>query len=206
MRSEPSRLVEQLAEMGIPRGPILDAVSTVPRTHFVPTEQKRYAWENRPLPIGAEQTISQPYTVARMLELAAIRRSSRVLEVGCGSGYAAALIAQLTGEGGTVVAIEILPSLAARAEQALAGLGIGQVRVITGDGKKGFLPCAPYASIIVSAQAAEIPGALLEQLDEDGTLVMPLGIGGTSNMTRICRRGTVFETTQHGPYSFVPLV
>ena len=172
----------------------------------MPKEQKRYAWENRPLPIGAGQTISQPYTVARMLELAAIRPSSRVLEVGCGSGYAAALIARLTGEAGTVVAMEILSSLAVRAEQTLAGLGLGQVRVITGDGKRGFTPCAPYNSIIVSAQAVEIPALLLEQLSEGGALVMPLGTRGTSVMTRIVRRGAVFETTQHGLFSFVPLV
>lgn len=206
MASDPARLVVELQEMGIPRGPILDAVRYVPRPAFVPPAERKHSWENRPLPIGSGQTISQPYTVAYMLQLAGVGSSGRVLEVGCGSGYAAALMAYVVGDMGTVTALEIVPRLAVQAAETLRKIGLARVQVIQGDGRHGYPPRAPYDSIIVSAQAPEVPPALLEQLAEGGSLVMPVGEGGASSMTRIVHRKGGFERTHHGPYAFVPLV
>lgn len=207
MKSNPARLVLELQESGINRGPILDAIRYVPRSLFLPREQRIHAWDNRPLPIGAGQSISQPYTVARMLELAGVSASGRVLEIGCGCGWAAALMAYVVGDFGSVTAVEIIPSLASQAAATLRDLGLSRIQVIQGDGRHGYPPRAPYDSIIVSAQAGSIPENLPGQLAPGGCLVMPVGDQGhTSVMTRVERRGETFETTHHGPYAFVPLV
>ncbi len=206
MKMEPAQLIAELSEMGISRGPILDAVRYVPRSAFVPKEQIKHAWENRPLPIGSGQTISQPYTVARMLELASVSSGERVLEVGGGSGYAAALIAYVVGDLGSVTIVEILPDLAARARETLRRIGLKSVMVVEGDGRKGHPPRSPYDAIIVSAQARQIPPELLEQLAEGGSLVMPVAENDVASLTRVVRRGERFVTTRHGAYAFVPLV
>ena len=206
MASNPAQLVMELNEMGIPRGPILDAIRYVPRSAFVPLEQKKHAWENRPLPIGEGQTISQPYTVARMLELANVRADGRVLEVGCGSGYAAALIAYVVGDQGAVTAIEMISSLAATAVDSLRSIGLMNVQIIHGDGRRGCESRAPFDSIVVSAQAPEVPPPLLDQLAEGGSLVMPVKENGDATMTRIVRKKNGFITTRHGAFAFVPLV
>lgn len=206
MASNPTQLVMELQEMGIPRGPILDAVRYVPRPAFVPPEKRDQAWGNHPLPIGAGQTISQPYTVAHMLHLAEVQSSGRVLEIGGGSGYAAALIAYVVGDMGAVTTMEILPVLAARAAETLRKIGLARVHVIQGDGRHGYPPRSPYDSIIVSAQTDEVPPALIEQLAPGGRLVIPLGTGGTSTMTKFVRGGENLERTRHGPYAFVPLI
>lgn len=206
MGSNPAELVMELSEMGISRGPILDAVRYVPRPVFVPPDYKKQAWENRPLPIGSGQTISQPYTVARMLELANVHSDGKVLEVGCGSGYAAALAAYVVGDMGAVTAIEAIAPLAVQAAETLRKIGLAKILVVQGDGKTGHPPRAPYDSIIVSAQSPEIPESLLEQLDDGGSLVMPVGTSKNATMTRVVRRKDELTTTHHGAFAFVPLL
>jgi protein-L-isoaspartate(D-aspartate) O-methyltransferase len=205
MTSNSARLVSELNEQGIPRGPILDAIRYVPRNAFVPRDKKQHAWENRALSIGADQTISQPYTVARMLQLCGVGSGDRVLEVGGGSGYAAALLAYVVGDMGSVTTIEVIPSLAAQAAATLRAIGLTKVLVIQGDGRGGYPPRAPFDRILVSAQAAEIPPDLLEQLREGGTLVMPVEEGADAYMTRVVREQGEYTRTRHGLFAFVPL-
>lgn len=207
MTANSARLVSELNEQGIPRGPILDAIRYVPRNIFVPRDKRQYAWENRALSIGSGQTISQPYTVARMMQLSGVSSGDRVLEVGGGSGYAAALLAYVVGDMGSVTTIEVLPSLATRAAETLRAIGLTKVLVIQGDGRVGYPPRAPFDRILVSAQAEEVPSELLAQLREGGVLVMPVEEEGDAVMTRVVReQGEGFTRTRHGLFAFVRLL
>src|ERR1700736_2248641 len=158
------RMVEyQLRARGINDERVLDAMLRVPRHEFAPEPYRDQANEDHPLPIGEGQTISQPYIVARMLEALTLSRNGKVLEVGTGSGYVTALLAELAAQ---VFSVERHAVLADAARDLLGRMGYTNVRAIVGDGSQGFADCAPYDAIIVSAAAAAVPRALLEQLAE----------------------------------------
>jgi protein-L-isoaspartate(D-aspartate) O-methyltransferase len=175
---------------------------TVPRDEFVPAPERAHAYEDRPLPIGHGQTISQPYIVAFMSEAAAVRPGERVLEVGTGSGYQAAVLAEL---GGDVYSIEIVAPLAATAREALARAGYGRVHLRVGDGHRGWPDAAPFDAILVTAAADRVPPALLAQLAPDGRLVIP--VGDLYQELEVHRRTPDgIEVERVLPVRFVPLV
>jgi protein-L-isoaspartate(D-aspartate) O-methyltransferase len=197
----PDRLLRTLARH-VHDERVLEAVRTLPREAFVPPELRAEAWENIPLPIGAEQTISQPLVVARMLELLALDGSERVLDVGTGSGYHAALLAKLADH---VWSIEVHAELSARAGAALAGLGIDNVTLLVGDGAGGWPPAAPYDAINVAAAAADdVPQALVDQLAPGGRLVGPVE-RGDQHLVLLRRRDGTLERTRLERVRFVPL-
>src|SRR5688572_18261966 len=192
------------AGTGNPNARVLDAVRRVPRHEFVPPELASRAYENRPLPIGSGQTISQPYIVALMTDLARVRKGARVLEVGTGSGYQAAILADM---GASVFTIEIVPSLAKSAGERLASLGYRDVEVITGDGYAGIPSRAPFDAILVTAGASHVPPALVRQLRAGGRIVIPVGDPmGYQELTVVEKAadGTV-STRRVLPVRFVPL-
>ena len=167
------RMVERdLSGRGIKDQRVLEVMSRVPRHLFVPRVHQSQAYQDHPLPIGEGQTISQPYVVALMSELLMLKGTERVLEVGTGSGYQAAVLSRLARQ---VYTIEIIPSLAKGAKERLERLGYSNVQVKTGDGFFGWKEKGPYDGIVVTASAKEIPGPLWSQLQEGGRLVMPLG-------------------------------
>ncbi len=200
-----ARLVERLHQEGIPRGIVLDAIRYVPRERFVPDESRDVAWENRPVEIGEGQTISQPYTVAYMLQLAEIGPAQRVMEVGSGSGYVTALLSYVVGDPGLVTGIEHNDHLFQEAERRLTELGLEAVHLVRGDGKRGCAQRAPYDAIIVSAQTDHVPSPLLDQLSPGGRLVVPVDVGSYAAMTRIERTESGFDRTRHGAFQFVQL-
>ena len=163
----------QIRRRGVRNQKVLDAMRRVPREEFVPEEYRSHAYDDDPLPIGLAQTISQPYMVALMAECLVLGGEERVLEVGCGSGYAAAVLGLLASE---VITVEVLPELAERARQTLERTGYaGNVLVICGDGSLGYAARAPYRGITVAAGAPDVPAALIAQLAEGGRLVIPVG-------------------------------
>ena len=166
------RATYRTAATGKPDEGVLQAMGSVRRHDFVPPELAGAAYDNRPLPIGSGQTISQPYIVALMTDLARVKKGDRVLEVGTGSGYQAAILAAM---GATVHTIEIVPALAQTARERLARLGYREVFVVTGDGYEGIPAHAPYDSILVTAGAAHVPPALVKQLKPGGRIVIPVG-------------------------------
>ena len=166
------RMLAQLRTNGIRDVAVLEAFSTVPREVFVSSEFENRAYDNAPLPIGNQQTISQPYIVALMTEALHLKPTDRVLEVGTGSGYAAAILAEIAEE---VFTIERFQSLADGADAQLRKLGYNNVHVLHGDGTQGWPKGAPYQAIIVAAGGPDLPQALIEQLSIGGRLVMPVG-------------------------------
>lgn len=162
----------QLRDRGIRDERVLRAMASVPRHEFVSESLRHAAYEDHPLPIGEEQTISQPFIVALMLQALLLEPNCKVLEIGTGCGYQTALLCQLVAE---VFSMERHAALARAAEGNLARLGCQNVRIVVGDGKRGLPDCAPYDAIIVSAAASQIPPALLEQLAEAGRMVIPVG-------------------------------
>jgi protein-L-isoaspartate(D-aspartate) O-methyltransferase len=179
-------------------------MSQFPRDLLVPPALAQQAYDDNPLPIGHGVTISQPYIVALMTQAARIKPGQRVLEVGTGSGYQAAVLATLTGQ---VYSIELTPELAQSAGERLARLGYKQVQVKSGDGYLGWPEFAPFDAIIVTAAAPEIPVALKEQLKDGGRLVIPVGpTFGPQNLLRLTRQGTTFQEEMLSPVAFVPLV
>ena len=163
---------EQLRGRDIRDERVLTAMASVPRELFVPEAERSRAYDDAALPIGLGQTISQPYIVAKICEVLAVRPGERVLDVGTGSGYQAAVLAELGAE---VVTIERIPELTERARQALAGAGHGDVDVRVGDGTLGVPDRAPFAAIAVAAAAPDVPQALYDQLEPRGRLVLPVG-------------------------------
>jgi protein-L-isoaspartate(D-aspartate) O-methyltransferase len=182
---------------------VMEAVASVPRERFVPPELRSEAWENAPLPIPAGQTISQPLVVARMCELLELTPTDRVLDVGTGSGYHAALLARLAAH---VWSIERHPDLSEYARANLAAAGIGNVTLVVGDGSLGLPEQAPFDAVNVAAAAWErVPSALEEQLVVGGRLVAPVD-GGGQRLVRVRRLEDGFERRWLEPVRFVPLV
>jgi protein-L-isoaspartate(D-aspartate) O-methyltransferase len=192
---------EQLIPRGITDKAVLAAMRTVPRHQFVPAEMAPYAYNDRALPIGFDQTISQPAVVARMTELAAVRKGQRVLEIGTGSGYQAAVLAALGAE---VYTIEIVEQLGKRAATDLARLGYGGVKTRIGDGYQGWPEAAPFDAIIVTAAPAQVPEPLKKQLKRGGRLVIPVG-DANQELTLITRTDEGYSERRVLPVSFVPM-
>jgi len=193
----------QLRSRGIRDERVLEAMLHVPRHEFVPPSLQADAYADMPLPIGSGQTISQPYIVAAMLEALQIHPSDRVLEIGTGSGYMTALLAVLAAQ---VVSIERHAELAERARAVLARLGYQNVQIVVGDGSQGYPPAAPYDRIIASAAAPSIPTALLEQLNEGGRMVIPVGPPHTQQLQLVRKINGQMEMTPLDPCRFVPMI
>ncbi len=193
---------EQLRGRDIYDPRVLAAMQAVPRHLFISPEYAVHAYADSPLPIGNEQTISQPYIVALMTQLLNLQGSERVLEIGTGSGYQAAILAYLAGE---VYTVERIAPLARRAEATLRQLGFKNVHFHIGDGTRGWAEYAPYDRIIVTAAAPQVPHALLEQLVDGGLLVIPVGGRGNQTLQRIQRKGQDYESEIIVPVAFVPL-
>lgn len=194
-------VAEQIQARGIRDARILQTFLTVPRHCFVPPEQVAHAYEDTPLPIGDQQTISQPYIVAFMTQAAGIPPGGTVLEIGTGSGYQTAILSYLASE---VYSVEIIPALAHQAQQTLQSLQYGNIHLFQGNGYHGLPTTAPYNAILVTAAPPEVPPALLEQLAPQGRLVIPVGDRAQVLM--------VFQKTSTGilrtstlPVRFVPM-
>jgi protein-L-isoaspartate(D-aspartate) O-methyltransferase len=197
------RMVERhLRRRGIRDERVLEAMGRLPRERFVPAHNRAYAYGDHALVIGEGQTISQPYIVALTSAAAAVQPGERVLDVGTGSGYQAAVLAAM---GAQVWSIERIPALARGAAAVLDALGL-DVTVVVGDGSLGLPAHAPYDVIIVAARAPEPPPALLAQLAEGGRLVVPAGDGDAQTLWRITRHGDRFERESLGGVRFVPLI
>jgi protein-L-isoaspartate(D-aspartate) O-methyltransferase len=194
---------DQLRSRGISDPRVLDAMLRVPRHEFVSPEQRAQAYEDHPLPIGEGQTISQPYVVALMLEALQLAPDDKVLEVGAGSGYATALLAELAAQ---VYAIERHDVLAVSARDVLARLGYNNVRVLTGDGSLGLPAVAPFDAILVSAAAPDLPSALIAQLREGGRMIVPVGTGDSQQLQFIRIVNGQPVITQREAVRFVPLI
>ena len=199
-----TRMVEdQIKARGIKDAAVLAAMARVPRHLFVPEEVQPFAYEDRPLPIGRDQTISQPYIVAYMTETLRVNPTDTVLEIGTGSGYQAAVLSGLVRE---VLSIEIVPELADRARRVLADNGYRNVQVRTGDGYRGWPERAPFERIIVTAAPPQIPKALVDQLAVGGRMVVPVGTA-LQEIVILTKRadGSVSEERTIG-VRFVPMV
>lgn len=197
-------LVEYLrASVGVRDERVLEAIAAIPREVFVPPSLFPQAYEDYPLEIGEGQTISQPSVVARMLELAATTERDRVLEIGAGSGYQAAVLARMAR---FVFSVERLPRLAEGARARLRQLGFRNVSIQVMDGTLGWRAQAPFDAIVVAAAAPAVPQALKEQLVDGGRLVIPVGDLRRQELHLYTRRGDGFEQSAHGPATFVPLV
>lgn len=202
-REERVRLVRRhIASQGIEDPEVLEAMRSVPRHRFIPESYAEQAYANRPLPIGHGQTISQPYVVAYMTELVRPDASDRVLEVGTGSGYQAAVLAEIVDE---VYTIEIIPKLAGTARERLRRLGYDNVHVKQADGYFGWDEHAPYDAIVVTAAAEHIPPPLMEQLKDGGRMVIPVGSPFRTQMLMLIEKdGDEISTRSLAPVRFVP--
>jgi protein-L-isoaspartate(D-aspartate) O-methyltransferase len=192
----------QLRARGISDPRVLRAMGSVPREKFVPKELRNSAYDDHPLPIGYGQTISQPFIVAFMTEQLQPKKNQRVLEIGTGSGYQAAVLSDLVAE---VDTIEIVRPLAQRAEAVLRELGYKNVHVKAGDGYKGWPEHAPFDAIIVTAAPDHVPPPLVEQLKEGGRMVIPVGQSGWQKLYLLEKQGGQIRQTAVIPVKFVPL-
>lgn len=193
---------EQIVARGVKDERVLKAMREVPRHELVPVEVRRLAYTDRPLPIGNGQTISQPYIVAFMTEKLAPRPTDRVLEVGTGSGYQAAVLAKLVAE---VFTIEIVESLATRATEDLRRLGFGNVHVKAGDGYQGWAEHAPFDAVIVTCAPDHVPQPLVDQLKEGGRMIIPVGEAGVQELVLLEKRSGKVERRAVLPVRFVPM-
>jgi protein-L-isoaspartate(D-aspartate) O-methyltransferase len=198
------RMAEQIRDRGVTDPAVLAAVETVPRHLFVPADERAKAYADQPLPIGSGQTISQPYIVALMTSLLELKPGARVLEVGTGSGYQAAVLSGLSGE---VYTIEILKPLAERARRTLADLGYRNIHLRVGDGFQGWPEEAPFDGIVVTAAPPSVPDPLLRQLKVGGRLVIPVGDrNALQNLLVFTRRADGgFDRASVLPVRFVPM-
>ncbi len=195
---------EQLVVRGISDPHVLAAMGAVPRHRFVPPELVTHAYGDGPLPIGHGQTISQPYVVAVMTQLARAAPGQRALEVGCGCGYQAAVLAEIVDQ---VYGIELVPELAAAAAQRLRELGVEGVQVRQGDGWNGWPEAAPFDVVLVACAAAQVPPPLVEQLAPGGRLVMPVGGRGVQYLTVVEKRSDgASDEHRYDAVAFVPLL
>jgi protein-L-isoaspartate(D-aspartate) O-methyltransferase len=193
----------QLRKRGISDERVLSAMESVPRHEFVPVELRERAYEDAPLPIGGGQTISQPYIVARMTEALRVQPTDKVLEVGTGCGYQAAMLAKLAKE---VFTIEYVRALGLEAAERLARLGYENVHVHCGDGTLGLKEFAPFDAILVAAAAPTVPIPLVEQLAEGGRLIVPVGDEANQDLQVSERQGTTLLKTKLDACRFVPLL
>jgi len=193
----------QLAHWGIGDSRVLEAMGALPRERFVPSSERSSAYYDGALPIGEEQTISQPYVVAHMTELLALQGEEKVLEIGTGSGYQTAILARLAGQ---VWTIERIASLSQGAATILAQLKIDNVQFKVGDGSLGWPEHAPYDAILVTCAAPQVPAPLLVQLADGGRMVTPVGPRGYQDLVRVVRKGDSFEEERLSPVAFVPLI
>jgi protein-L-isoaspartate(D-aspartate) O-methyltransferase len=195
----------QLKRRGISDRRVLDAFRDVPRELFVPASLRHLAYEDGPLPIEAEQTISQPYIVAEMISAAEVAPGEKVLEIGAGSGYAAALLGRIARE---VIAVERHSELAELARERMVDLGCSNVRIVHGDGSIGLPEEAPFEAILVAASGSHVPDALREQLTVGGILVMPVGEhDSVQKLVKVTRLSeTDYRQEDLGPVRFVPLI
>ena len=182
---------------------VLVAMRAVPREAFVPDHLRAHAYDDGPLPIGLDQTISQPYIVALMTQEARVTRRAKVLDVGTGSGYQAAILARLVRH---VWSVERLAELSWGAGERLRGLGVANVTLIVGDGALGHADAGPYDAIVVAAASPVVPRPLIEQLAVHGRLVIPIGDRALQDLTVLERTPTGYRTTRAGACRFVPLV
>lgn len=195
---------QQLLPRGITDPRVLAAFRAVPREEFVSRNLRDSAYADTPLPIGYEQTISQPYVVALTAEALALQPGDRVLDIGTGSGYAAAIFSRLASE---VFGVERLPELVQAARQTLLRINYQNIHIVCADGSLGLLEHAPYDAIAVGASAPAIPQALLDQLAQGGRLVIPIGPDHTQTLMRVTRTGpNMFRKEPIGEVRFVPLV
>lgn len=195
-------VTEQIAARGVNDARVLDAMRKVERHLFVPKELEAIAYADEPLPIGHGQTISQPYIVAYMTEAASLKPTDRVLEIGTGSGYQAAILAEIVKE---VYTIEVSEALYQAAEKRLAGLGYKNVHFRTGDGYAGWPEEAPFDAVIITAAPSEIPEAVVEQLKVGGRMVVPVG-DFFQELCLITKKESGFDRRSLLPVRFVPMV
>ena len=193
----------QLRGRGVSDPRVLDAMLRVPRHEFVPEQHRSQAYEDHPLPIGDGQTISQPYIVALMLQSLQLKPSDKVLEVGTGSGYVTALLAELAAE---VFSIERHPALADKAREVLSELGYRNVHVITGDGTLGLPDAAPFDAITVAAAAPDLPAGLIAQLREGGRMIIPVGTEESQQLQFVRMINGQPVVTARELVRFVPLI
>lgn len=194
----------QIIARGVRDPAVVAAMGSVPREHFVPEQLARFAYDDSPLPIAAGQTISQPYIVAHMIEGAQLRAGDHVLEVGAGSGYAAAILSRIAQQ---VYAIERQPELAEIARERVGALGYDNVEIRLGDGTEGWPERAPFDAILVAASGPCVPAPLRSQLAIGGRLVMPVGASEFQRLVCVRRTGAdAFEETSLGEVLFVPLI
>ena len=201
--TEKARLIMTLRGQGIGDATVLSAMESVPRELFVPPALRQHAYENASLPIALDQTISQPYVVARMTEALRLTGRERVLEIGCGSGYQAAVLTYLCRR---VYSMERLKPLLVDAENRLRDLRISNISLRHGDGVKGWPEAAPFDRIILTCGSAKIPAILLQQLKIDGIMVAPEGTDSAQQLVVITRRESGFEREVLMPVTFVPLI
>ncbi|RME43621.1 MAG: protein-L-isoaspartate(D-aspartate) O-methyltransferase [Chloroflexi bacterium] len=195
-------VARQIAARGVSDPAVLRAMQAVPRHKFVPPELIDQAYADHPLPIGYGQTISQPYIVALMTEKLNIGPGDKVLEIGTGSGYQAAVLAEITDQ---VYSVEIIPQLAARAAKTLKETGYTTVQTLNADGYYGWEEHAPYDAIVVTAAPDHVPPPLIQQLKDGGRLVIPIGPpGGYQTLWQITKHGDKLETRNLGGVRFVP--
>jgi protein-L-isoaspartate(D-aspartate) O-methyltransferase len=193
----------QLHRRGIDDERVLNAMAAVPREHFVPQAVRESAYNDSALPIGHEQTISQPWVVAAICQALHLGGDEKVLEIGTGSGYSAAVLAQL---GERVISLERVPELAATARERLEELGVRSVEVVVGDGSRGYPADAPYDAIAVHAATPEAPHSLLAQLASCGRLVVPIATGSADLLTAFTKEDGDLRQETIGPCRFVPLI
>jgi protein-L-isoaspartate(D-aspartate) O-methyltransferase len=199
-----SLMVErQLRRRGIEDEGVLAAMAAVPREHFVPESVRESAYNDSALPIGHDQTISQPWVVAAICQAMRLSGGEKVLEIGTGSGYSAAVLAMLAGR---VVSIERIPALGESARDKLEELGIENVEVIVGDGSRGYPDEAPYDAIAIHAATPEAPHSLLAELAADGRLVVPIATGSADLLVAFIREDGSLRQETIGPCRFVPLI
>jgi protein-L-isoaspartate(D-aspartate) O-methyltransferase len=200
---ERERMVQtQLAGRDIRDPRVLAAMAKVPRHEFVPEPLRRQAYEDRPLPLGQGQTISQPYIVAFMTEHLQLEDTDRVLEIGTGSGYQAAILAELVAE---VHSIEIVEPLASQARATLDRLGYSKIHLKTGDGYQGWAEYAPFDAVIVTCAPDHVPAPLIDQLKEGGRMIIPVGESHTQELVLLEKQGGTLQRRAILPVRFVPM-